>query len=102
MPSVNTFDPARARQLLSAAGQTSLKLRLAQVSAFPHAVSMTDILGSQLQATAVQLDVQPMAFPRWLQQAVLNAHAHDLTIINHIEDRDIGNYANPKYYWHYD
>jgi peptide/nickel transport system substrate-binding protein len=27
---------------------------------------------------------------------------YDLTIINHIEERDIGNYANPKYYWHYD
>ncbi len=102
MTSVNTFDPARARQLLSAAGQTALKLRLAQVSAFPYAVSMTDILGSQLQAIGVQLDVQPMEFPRWLQQVFLNAQDYDLTIINHIEERDIGNYGNPKYYWHYD
>ena len=43
-----------------------------------------------------------MEFPRWLQQVFLNAQDYDLTIINHVEERDIGNYANPKYYWHYD
>jgi peptide/nickel transport system substrate-binding protein len=102
MLNVNTFDPNKAMQLLAAAGQSNLKLRLAQVSAFPYAVSMTDILASQLQTIGVQLDVQPMEFPRWLQQVFLNAQDYDLTIINHIEQRDIGNYGNPKYYWHYD
>ena len=63
---------------------------------------MSDILASQLQAIGVTLDVQPMEFPRWLQQVFSNAQDYDLTIINHVEERDIGNYANPKYYWHYD
>jgi peptide/nickel transport system substrate-binding protein len=45
--------------------------------------------------------VQPMEFPRWLQTVFSNAQDYDLTIINHVEERDIGNYANPKYYWHY-
>jgi len=26
---------------------------------------------------------------------------YDWTIIWHVEEPDIGNYANPKYYWHY-
>ena len=102
MTSVNTFDPARAKQLLDSAGQSNLKLRLAQVSTFPYAVAYTDILGSQLQAIGVQLDVQPMEFPRWLQQVFSNAQDYDLTIIDHVEERDIGNYGNAKYYWHYD
>jgi peptide/nickel transport system substrate-binding protein len=102
MTSVNSFDPAKAKQLLSAAGQDGLKLRLAQISAFAYAVRLTDILASQLQAVGVSLDVQPMEFPRWLQQVFSNAQDYDLTIINHVEERDIGNYANPKYYWHYD
>jgi peptide/nickel transport system substrate-binding protein len=102
MTSVNPYDPGKARQLLADAGQSNLKLRLAQISAFPYAVALTDILASQLQAVGVQLDVQPMEFPRWLQQVFLNAQDYDLTIINHIEERDIGNYGNPKYYWHYD
>lgn len=101
MVSVNTFDPNKAKQLLAAAGQSNLKLRLAQVSAFPYALSMTDILGSQLQTVGVQLDVVPMEFALWLQQVFLNAQDYDLTIINHVEERDIANYANPKYYWHY-
>jgi peptide/nickel transport system substrate-binding protein len=62
---------------------------------------MTDILSSQFQAIGVSLDVQPMEFPRWLQTVFSNAQDYDLTIINHVEERDIGNYANPKYYWHY-
>jgi peptide/nickel transport system substrate-binding protein len=60
-----------------------------------------DILVSQFQAVGVSLDVQPMEFPRWLQEVFLNAQDYDLTIIYHVEERDIGNYANPKYYWHY-
>jgi peptide/nickel transport system substrate-binding protein len=63
---------------------------------------MSDILASQMQAIGVTLDVQPMEFPRWLQEVFTNAQDYDLTIINHVEERDIGNYANPKYYWHYD
>jgi peptide/nickel transport system substrate-binding protein len=101
MTSVNTYDPNKARQLLQAAGVSNLKLRLAQISAFPYAVSLTDILASQLSDIGVTLDVQPMEFPRWLQQVFSNAQDYDLTIINHVEERDIGNYANPKYYWHY-
>jgi peptide/nickel transport system substrate-binding protein len=102
MTSVNSYDVAKARQLLQDAGQTNLTLRLAQITSLPYAVRGTDILISQLQAIGVALNVQPMEFPRWLQQVFLNAQDYDLTIINHIEERDIGNYANPKYYWHYD
>jgi peptide/nickel transport system substrate-binding protein len=43
-----------------------------------------------------------MEFPRWLQQVFSNAQDYDLTIILHVEERDIGNYGNPQYYWHYD
>jgi peptide/nickel transport system substrate-binding protein len=101
MTSVNTYDPAKAKQLLADAQQTNLTLRLAQISAFPYAVRGTDILNSQLQVVGVSLKVEPMEFARWLQQVFLNAQDYDLTIINHVEERDIGNYANPKYYWHY-
>jgi peptide/nickel transport system substrate-binding protein len=100
--SVNTYDPTKAQQILAAAGLGSLTLRLAQISAFPYAVRGTDILNSQLAAIGVTLRVEPMEFPRWLQQVFGGSQDYDLTIINHVEERDIGNYANPKYYWHYD
>ena len=81
--------------------RSNLRLRMAQISAFPYAARCTDIFNSQLQTVGVSLDVQPMEFARWLQEVFLNAQDYDLTIINHVEQRDIGNYANPKYYWHY-
>ena len=81
MTKVNTFDVAKAKQMLADAGQAGLKLRLAQISAFPYAVRGTDILTSQFAAIGVTLDVQPMEFPRWLQEVFLNAQDYDLTII---------------------
>lgn len=100
---VNPFDVSKAKQLLSAAGVASgLTLRLAQISAFPYAVRGSDILNSQLKAVGVTLNVIPMEFARWLNTTFLPPQDYDLTIINHVEERDIGNYGNPKYYWHYD
>ena len=37
----------------------------------------------------------------WLEQVYTN-HDYDLTAVLHVEPRDIGNYANPDYYWQYD
>jgi peptide/nickel transport system substrate-binding protein len=101
MTAVNPYDPAKAKQLLAAANQSNLKLRLAQISSLPYPPRLSDIFASQLQAVGVTLDIQPMEFARWLQQVFLNTQDYDLTIINHTEERDIGNYTNPKYYWHY-
>lgn len=101
--SVNPFDPNKAKQLLASAGFSSgLTLRLAQISAFPYAVRGSDILNSQLKAIGVTLNIIPMEFARWLNSVFLPPQDYDLTIINHVEERDIGNYGNPKYYWHYD
>jgi peptide/nickel transport system substrate-binding protein len=101
MTGVNPYDPQRARQLLSDAGQSNLRLRLAAISSLAYSVRGAEILNSQLQTIGVTLDVQPMDFPRWFAEVFGGGQNYDLTIINHIEERDIGNYANPKYYWHY-
>jgi peptide/nickel transport system substrate-binding protein len=99
---VNPFDVSKAKQLLAAAGYGGgLTLRLAQISAFPYAVRGTDILNSQLKAIGITLNVTPMEFARWLNTVFLPPQDYDLTIINHVEERDIGNYGNPKYYWNY-
>jgi peptide/nickel transport system substrate-binding protein len=102
---VNPHDTAKAKQLLADAGYASgLTLHLAEISQFPYAVRGGDILGSELKEIGVTLQVDPMEFPRWLAGVFRpgGPQDYDLTIINHVEPRDIGNYANPKYYWHYD
>ncbi|HEX6547347.1 MAG TPA: ABC transporter substrate-binding protein [Candidatus Dormibacteraeota bacterium] len=97
---VNKFDVQKAKQLLADAGQTNLTVRLAQITDFPYAVRGTDVLNSELKAIGVTLKVIPMQFSGWLAQVFLGSQDYDLTIINHTEERDIGNYALPKYYWH--
>ncbi len=98
---VNPHDPAKARQLLQAAGQTNLTLRFAQISDFPYAVRAGDILASALKDVGVTLKIEPMPFAAWFANVFGGAQDYDLTMINHAEERDIGNYANPRYYWHY-
>jgi peptide/nickel transport system substrate-binding protein len=100
---VYSQDTARARQLLTEAGyggSGALTLKLDLVSEFPYAQRAGQILQSQLQDAGVKVQVQTGGFAEWLQRDFL-AGNYDLTIINHVEPRDIGNYANPKYYWHY-
>jgi peptide/nickel transport system substrate-binding protein len=92
---INKHDPVQAKQLLQQAGFGSgLTLRLAQISAFSYAVRGKDV--------GVTLKVETMDFNGWLSRVFQGPQDYELTIINHAEERDIGNYGNPKYYWHYD
>ena len=94
-------DKQKARQLLADAGYAGgLTLRISLIP-FAYARRGGDILASQLQDVGIKLQVQNVEFPLWLDQ-VFTKHNYDLTIINHVEPRDIGNYGNPKYYWGYD
>lgn len=97
---LNTHDVNKAKQLLQQAGASNLTLSLAQITDFPYAVRGTDILISQLKDAGITVKVNPMQFSGWLKN-VFGAKDYDLTIINHVEPRDIANYANPNYYWGY-
>jgi len=101
---VNKYDPNEAKKQLAAAGFSSgLTLHLAEISDYPYAVRGGDILASELKAVGINLQIDTMTFnPTWFRTVLLGPQDYDLTIINHVEPRDIGNYANPKYYWHYD
>jgi peptide/nickel transport system substrate-binding protein len=91
----------RARQLLAEAGYANGLTLRASLIPFAYARRGGDILASQLQDVGIKLQIDNVEFPLWLDQ-VFTKHNYDLTIINHVEPRDIGNYGNPKYYWGYD
>lgn len=94
-------DKAKARQLLADAGYPNgLSLRVSLIP-FAYARRGGDILASQLADVGIRLQVENVEFPLWLDQT-FTKHNYDLTIINHVEPRDIGNYGNPRYYWGYD
>lgn len=98
----NPYDLQKARQLLSAAGVSNLTLNLSVPTDLWYASPGAQILVSALQQIGVTAQVQNMQFAQWLSQVFSGPQSYDLTIIDHVEERDIFNYGNPKYYWHYD
>ena len=94
-------DPARAKALLAQAGFAgglSLTLKLPPPS---YARRGGEIIASELSEAGIKTTIQNLEFPVWLSE-VFNGGNFDLTIIGHVEPRDIGQYGNPAYYWHYD
>lgn len=97
--SVDAYNPAKARALLAAAGQSNLTLSLTIPSFYGTTVS--DVLTSQLAKVGVTLKVRQVEFATWLKDVYTN-HDYQLSYVNHAEARDFGNFANPKYYFGYD
>lgn len=95
-------DPAKAKALLADAGQSDLKLRL-RIPNLPYAVAAAQVVKSQLAEVGVTVDIEPLEFPaRWLD-VVFNQADYDMSIINHVEPRDIvAVFGNPDYYLRYD
>lgn len=99
LPDVTPYDPAAARALLAQAGQPTLRMRIANL---PYAVAAAQVVQSQLRAVGVDARIEPLEFPaRWLEEVFRNAD-YDLSIVAHVEPRDIRTFGNPNYYWRYD
>ena len=96
---VNPYNPDEARRLLAEAGQSNLTLRL-RVPPAPYATKSAQFVQSQLQAVGVTLTVEELSFPQWIQE-VIGAADYDLSIVAHVEARDIFTFGNPDYYWRY-
>ncbi|SBW26668.1 ABC transporter periplasmic protein [Candidatus Protofrankia californiensis] len=97
---IDRYDPANARKLLADAGYAGgLNLTLTVANIYPPSVS--EYVRSQLQDVGITVKITSVEFPTWLTQVYKNAD-YDLSIVDHAEPRDLGNYAKPGYYWRYD
>ncbi|NUP65233.1 MAG: ABC transporter substrate-binding protein [Nonomuraea sp.] len=92
------YDPAKAKELLG--GKTlTVKMRIPNL---PYAVAGAQVVKSQLAQVGITADIEPLEFPaRWLD-VVFKQGDYDLSIINHVEPRDMGIFADKSYYFHYD
>ncbi len=59
------------------------------------------MLKSQLADVGITLKVQRVDFATWLDQ-VFTKKDFQLSMVDHVEARDFGNWANPDYYFGYD
>ncbi|MCL2736944.1 MAG: ABC transporter substrate-binding protein [Propionibacteriaceae bacterium] len=95
------YDPQKAKQLLAEAGVSNLTLSL-RVPITPYAPPAATFIASQLADVGITVTVEELDFSsRWLPEVFLGGD-YDMTIVDHVEARDIVNFANPDYYWHYD
>lgn len=95
------FDPERARELLAEAGyETGLTLRL-RVPSVPYATAAARSVQSQLRAVGVEVAIEELEFGVWLEQ-IFAKNDYDMTIVAHVEPRDLKMYARDGNYMNYD
>ncbi|GAA2002338.1 ABC transporter substrate-binding protein [Nakamurella flavida] len=98
---VYPHDVAKARALLAEAGQSDLRLTL-KLPPVPYAQAAGAIVVSQLAEAGITVEASSVTFPVWLDQ-VFGQADYDLTIVNHVEPRDISTiFGDPAYYTRYD
>tara|TARA_R110002020_G_scaffold50791_25_gene143780 strand:- start:1289 stop:2770 length:1482 start_codon:yes stop_codon:yes gene_type:complete len=94
-------DVAAAKALLAEAGFAdgfSATLKLPPVG---YARTSGQIIASQFAEVGITLELINVEWAQWIEDVYTNKD-YDLTIISHVEPFDIGNYANPDYYYGYD
>jgi peptide/nickel transport system substrate-binding protein len=95
------YDPEQARELLAEADASDLTLAL-RVPIVPYATAAAEFIASALTQVGITVTVEELDFGgRWLPEVFLGGD-YDMTIVAHVEPRDIVQFADPTYYWHYD
>ena len=94
------YDPDAARAGVEAAGYgDGLDVTLPGRTSTRR--TRAEYVASQLAEVGINVTIEPIEFSVWLDQVYTNKD-YDMTAVLHVEPRDIGNYANPEYYWQYD
>ena len=98
---VTPYDKAKATGLLTEAGKTGATLRL-RVPNLPYATSCGQVVKSQLETVGFKVTLDSLEFPAtWLAQ-VFRGGDFDMSIVAHVEPRDMPNvFGNPDYYTKY-
>jgi peptide/nickel transport system substrate-binding protein len=66
----------------------------------PYARQGAEVVMSQLAKVGIQAKAQTVEWAQWLQ-GTMKDRQYDLSIISHVEPFDLGNFANPDYYFGY-
>ncbi len=95
------FDQEKARALIAEAGYDGTPLRM-RLPILPYATAAGQFVASQLRDVGLEVAVDELEFPaRWLD-VVMGQFDYDISIVSHVEPRDLVKFANPDYYWRYD
>ncbi|WJY92855.1 Glutathione-binding protein GsiB precursor [Corynebacterium faecale] len=94
-------DPDRARTLLEDAGAVGTRVTMS-IPSLPYAQAVSEILYSQLREVGFEPEIESTEFPAvWLAQ-VMGQKDYDMSLITHVEPRDVPTLFSPGYYLGFD
>ncbi len=95
------FDLDAAKALIAEAGAEGSELRL-RLPTLPYAVACGTVVESMLEDAGFEVTVDELEFPAaWLETVFTNKD-FDMSIVAHVEPRDMANvFGNPDYYTTY-
>ena len=97
---VAPYDPAQAQALLAEAGVSDLNVAF-RIPNLPYAVTASQVVKSQLAEVGINAEIEVLEFPaRWLD-VVFQQNDYDMSLIAHVEPRDMTIFADPDYYFGY-
>jgi peptide/nickel transport system substrate-binding protein len=101
------YDPAKAKRLLAEAGYPNgFDAVLKVAPTYYYTVRSAEVLVNQFAKVGIRASIQQIEWGQWLAQVFCLAPCqtpdYDMSIIGHAEAWDIGNFANPKYYFRWD
>ena len=99
LTSINSYDPANAKKLLAEAKATNLSLKL-RVPTTAYATKSAQFVESALREVGVKVTVEELDFATWLND-VHNGGNYDMSIVAHVEARDLRRFTDSSYYFHY-
>lgn len=94
-------DPVKAKKLVEDAGVKGKTVKFT-VPNLPYATAVANVVVSQLEAVGLKAKVETQEFPAvWLDKT-FTKHDYDMSVINHIEARDMLTVFSKGYYTGYD
>lgn len=97
----SAYDPELSKKLLAEAGYPDGFTTTLKLPPPSYARRGGEIIAAQLRAVGINTEISNLEWAQWLEQ-VFRGKDFGLTIVSHTEPNDIGIYARPDYYFHYD
>ena len=95
------FDPAKAKDLLNAAGVANASFEF-DVPNEPAVVAAAQVVKSDLAEVGLKANIKTLEFPAAWLDTVFTKADYQMSLINHVESRDLAIFGDPTYYFRYD